>query len=365
MSGYGDYPVLKSVRRALVVKLRHHGDVLLSSPVFSTLKQALPDTTIDAYVYKETVPMLDGHPAISEFHTCERNWKQLSPVARMRKELSVLNSIRECGYDLVINLTEGDRGAIVARYSKAPIRVGFAPKGKSFASRLGMLTHIVKRPPTVRHAVESNLDALRRIGIFPEPEERELSFTIPLEARERANELLLASGLADQKFVMVHPTSRWLFKTWPEESMAALIDQLAEISVPVVVTAAPETRERTFVARIVEGLKRAKVVDLTGQLTLKELGAVIDRSACLLTLDSVPAHIASALKKPTVVLFGPSSEIEWGPWRNPHARVIAQPMSCRPCGLDGCGGSKVSDCLHTLPVRPVLDAVLQLYSAQR
>jgi heptosyltransferase-3 len=77
-------------------------------------------------------------------------------------------------------------------------------------------------------------------------------------------------------------------------------------------------------------------------------------------VDSLPLHLASALQRPCVVLFGPSSELVWGPWRNPRAIVVAQEYSCRPCGLDGCGGSKVSDCLATLPVEPVEAALRKL-----
>jgi heptosyltransferase-3 len=71
----------------------------------------------------------------------------------------------------------------------------------------------------------------------------------------------------------------------------------------------------------------------------------------------VPLHMASALKKPVVAIFGPTSDAAWGPWRNPRAKVVAQNISCRPCYQDGCGGSKYSDCLHTLPVERVLEAL--------
>jgi heptosyltransferase-3 len=263
---------------------------------------------------------------------------------------------------MVINLTEGDRGSIVARYSHAPIRVGFTPKQGSVANRFNLLTHLVKKPPTPRHAVELNLDAVRRIGIFPETSERDLHFAIPAEAQQQVQERLRAAGIAERPFLHIHPTSRWLFKAWPERNVSTLIDQLHARGWPVVITAAPDAREREFVQRVLSGVRQPVALDLSGQLTLKELGAVIDRSTCVVTLDSVPAHMASALKKPSVIIFGPSSEIEWGPWRNPNAKVVTQPMSCRPCGLDGCGGSKVSDCLVSLPVQSVLTAVLELYA---
>jgi heptosyltransferase-3 len=70
-------------------------------------------------------------------------------------------------------------------------------------------------------------------------------------------------------------------------------------------------------------------------------------------------HLAAAMGTPTVALFGPSGETEWGPWNVAH-RVVTSAHSCRPCGLDGCGGGKVSDCLATLPVDAVYAAAQEL-----
>jgi len=77
-------------------------------------------------------------------------------------------------------------------------------------------------------------------------------------------------------------------------------------------------------------------------------------------VDSAPMHIAASQGTPTVALFGPSGEIAWGPWQVAHRVVASQTHPCRPCGNDGCGGSKVSECLTTLPVARVLDAVQSL-----
>lgn len=353
---YGGYPELGGVRRVLVAKLRHHGDVLLASPVFSALRTALPLARIDALINRETLPMLEGHPAIDGFLTLDRAAKGRGLKARLAEELRLLRAIRSARYDLVINLTEGDRGRIAARVSGARIRVGTVPRGK----RVRGYTHEVKRPTTVRHAVEQNLDALRRIGIFPESEARELHFAIPEDARQSVAQRLAAAGLGPQSYVLVHPASRWLFKCWPESKVAALVEALSARGLPVVMTAAPDAREKAMVERILVGTTRTHVLDLSGQVSLKELGALIDAAACVVTVDSVPMHIASALKRPVVALFGPSSEVEWGPWRNPHARVVTWPATCRPCGLDGCGGSKVSDCLVQIPVAAVLAAVESL-----
>jgi heptosyltransferase-3 len=73
----------------------------------------------------------------------------------------------------------------------------------------------------------------------------------------------------------------------------------------------------------------------------------------------MPMHLAAAMGTPTVALFGPSRENEWGPW-NVEQRVVTTTHSCRPCGIDGCGSGKVSDCLTRLPVDAVHAAVREL-----
>ncbi len=76
----------------------------------------------------------------------------------------------------------------------------------------------------------------------------------------------------------------------------------------------------------------------------------------------MPMHLAAAMGTPTVVLFGPSGEAEWGPW-NVASRVVRSAHTCRPCGLDGCGGGKVSDCLTVLSVEAVHAAATELLRA--
>jgi heptosyltransferase-3 len=340
---YGDYPDLSGVKRILVVKLRHLGDVLLTGAVFHALKKAIPKASIDAYVYEEARPMLEGHPALSEILGYDRKWKKLGLLRRLGRELGMLLKIRAKKYDLVINLTEGDRGALAARAARARIRTGFDPKGNLQRT---LYTHVVKHCPGVRHTVERNLDALRRIGIFPE--ERELFFHVPDAAREAMRKR------AGEGFVLIHPTSRWRFKCWPVLKMRELIERLERRGKKIVITSGPDPAEKEMAQAIGRGFG-AQV--LAGEISLKELGALIELSEVLLCVDSVPLHMASALKKPVVAIFGPTSDAAWGPWRNPRAKVVAQNISCRPCYQDGCGGSKYSDCLHTLPVERVLEAL--------
>ncbi|HEY3563834.1 MAG TPA: putative lipopolysaccharide heptosyltransferase III, partial [Casimicrobiaceae bacterium] len=106
MSSYlPDAIPLADVRRVLVTKLRHHGDVLLTSPVFATLARAAPHAEIDALVYRETAPMLANHPAITTIHAIDREAKRQGIVAQVRAERALLAALRARRYDLLVHLT--------------------------------------------------------------------------------------------------------------------------------------------------------------------------------------------------------------------------------------------------------------------
>jgi heptosyltransferase-3 len=350
---------LSAVRRVLVVKLRHHGDVLLTSPVFSVLRRHAPHAEVDALAYADTRDMLEGHPAIARIHTIDRGWKRAGLAAQASGESALLGALRARRYDLLVHLTDHWRGAWLSqllrpRWSVAPPREGAFWRW-SFSHRYSL------PKLTPRHAVEANLDALRRLGIYPEEDEKKLVMVPGDAASSRVAGLLAEAGLATQPFVQVHPTSRWLFKAWTDEANAALLRSLAADGHRIVLTAAPDARERAILDRIVARCG-VPVTDLGGKLSLRELAALTARARLFIGVDSAPMHIAAAMGTPVVAIFGPSGEKEWGPWRVPH-RVVHSGHPCRPCGQDGCGGGKVSECLTRLPVDPVLAAANELLSA--
>jgi heptosyltransferase-3 len=337
--------------RALVVKMRHHGDVLLAAPVLSVLKSANPRLEVDALVYEDTAPMFEGHPALSRLFTVGRGWRNRPFLSRVSPELELLSALRARRYDLLVHLTEHPRGAWLARilrprYSVAPI----IPRRGAFWR--SSFTHYY---PVVgfgrRHQVEINLDALRRIGIHPRPEERKVTF-VPGDAADAKMRALVP----EDGFIHMHPGSRWRFKCWPAEHNARLIDRLAAEGHRIVLTGAPD--EADFVAQILARAS-AQPLNLAGQLSIKELGALIARARLFIGVDSMPMHVAAALGTPTVALFGPSGDREWGPW-GVESRVVTSTHSCRPCGLAGCGDGGVSDCLVRLGVEPVYAAAREL-----
>lgn len=299
--------------------------------------------------------MLNGHPAISNFLLYDKEWKKLPKLHRFLEEVKLLKKIRNGGYDLVINLTEGDRGAIAATVSKSKYAVGFDPEGTGMARKKKCYTHIIKHTPKPRHTVEKQLDALRVLGLFPKIDERELTFQIPQNADQKIESLLKENHLEEDQFVHVHPVSRWMFKTIPPKTMAQVLCALHEKGKKVVLTASDDPTEKEMILQIKALAPFA--IDLSGKLTLKELGALVKKSEFLVSVDSVPVHIASALKKKVVAIYGPTCEVNWGPYQNPEAKIITQNYPCRPCYQPGCGGCMKSDCLDTISSAQILQEI--------
>jgi len=353
---------LKEVARALVVMLRHHGDVLLASPVLNVLKAHAPAIEVDGLVYDDTAPMLEGLPALARLHAVGRGWRNAGALSRLAAETRLHGALRARRYDLLVHLTAQPRGAwlarsLGARFSVAPVVPG---RGEFWARSFTHLYPLARNGR--RHKVEANLDALRRIGLQPGMEERRTQFVPGAEAHARVAALLAAEGLAEDGYIHIHPASRWNFKCWPADRNAGLIDRLSS-SHRVVITAAPEPAEMSLIGKIVSHAK-SKPVNLAGKLSIKELGALTAGARLFIGVDSMPMHLAAAMGTPAVALFGPSGEDEWRPWRVKH-RVVTSGHPCRPCGNDGCGGGKVSECLTTLGVDQVHAAAEELLAARR
>jgi heptosyltransferase-3 len=350
------------VRRALVIKLRHHGDVLLSSPAFSVLKARAPLVEIDALVYADTAELLAQHPAIFQVHCIDRQWKKLGPFARAHAEWRLLQTLRARRYDLMIHLTEHPRGAWLARLCGARWAVAPAIKQRGRFWQ-NSFSHFYSQPANaLRHTVERNLDALRRIGLYPDADERALTLVPGDDAEARVVMLLREQGVElgeQRRFIHIHPASRWHFKCWPVEKMAALIERLQRAGQRVVLSAAPDAAEMAMIGALQARLPQP-AASLAGQLSLKELAALTARARLFIGVDSAPMHIAAAMGTPVVALFGPSGDREWGPWGVSQRIVTSDAHPCRPCGIDGCGGGKVSDCLSSLSVDRVHAAVQEL-----
>ncbi|CAI1132026.1 Lipopolysaccharide core heptosyltransferase rfaQ [Serratia quinivorans] len=308
------------VQRILVIKLRHFGDVLLMTPLLSTLRANYPNALIDVLVYDGTEAMLAGNQDVYLAYTVDRNLKHQRLKAQYRGEQALWNSLRTGHYDLVINLSDQWRAALYCRFLKPTFSLGFRyPKRNN---RLWQTCHslLVDVADTSKHTVLNNLDILVPLALPT------IITTVTQTWRQRdvdeIDRLSRRHHLTD--FVLIQPTARWAFKTWTVEGFSAVINHLTAQGRTVVITGGRSPDEAAMISAIMAGcLSPQRVVNLAGRLDLPELAVLIDRARLFIGVDSVPMHMAAALKTPSVVLFGPSNRAQWAPWQAPHTLLWA------------------------------------------
>ena len=346
----------------LVIKLRHLGDVLITTPTLSALKQAYPDAGITMVVNAGTEVMVEGNPDVEEVIPLDREGNG-NGRSGFSSNLNLIRELRKKHFDLSIDFTIGDRGAFLSLLAGAPQRIGFKPKkAKQWWWSLAY-TRTIPQPRPNRHVVDSHLDAVRLLGLSPG--RTGLKFTWQSRDEDQVKTWLNGPGFDEREpYLVVHPTSRWMFKTWRLEGYARVIDAIqGDLGRPVVITSGPGKMETEAVQSILSRC-RTRPLDLSGRLDLKQLGCLIAGASAFFGVDSAPMHIAAAVGTPVVALFGPSGDIMWGPWGRGH-RVIKKNWPCRPCGRDGCEGSKISRCLESITEEEVLGALASLGPGRR
>lgn len=306
-------PAAFSPQNILLIKLRHHGDMLLTTPVINALREQYPAAAIDVLLYKETRPMLQAHPAIRQLHFIDRNWKKEGSWQHIRHEVALVRAIRHQHYDLVINLADQWRSAIITGLSGAKIRIGFDFLKRQNALWRHAHTHRVSTSAhSELHTVEQNLAALRPLGIagngFP------ASMHYSDSDWQLTQAALAKQQTALKPYIVIQPTSRWMFKCWEDHKVAGLIDALAASGHDIVLTAAPDKKEQAMIDNILSLSHNPQVISLAGQLTLPQLAALIDHAHLFIGVDSAPMHMAAALDTPCIALFGPTKLKQWRPW---------------------------------------------------
>ncbi|MBI3893964.1 MAG: lipopolysaccharide heptosyltransferase II [Candidatus Wallbacteria bacterium] len=282
----------------------------------NALKRAWPDCFIGWAVHPKSRPVLEGHPAIGEIHTLESS--SPASIARTAEE------IRSRGYSIAIDLQRLFKSGLLAFLSGAPRRLGF---DFNRSRELCWVFTNEKLPPhdPQRHVVDQYLEFARYLGIDNPIAEWRLE--PPAAARERA-ERLLPQG---RRWAVLHvgagkPANRWHAAGW-----ARLARGLAtQMGLSVVLIGGPAEAP---VARDILALLPpiAPPLDLVGKTSLEEMMAVLERAAVVVSCDSGPMHVAAALRRPVVALFGPANHLRTGPYGQLDGVVARQDLWCSPC----------------------------------
>ena len=325
-----------SPRRVLIIKPSAIGDVVHALPVLNLIRRRWPAAHVAWLVTPACAGLLDGHPQLDEVVRFDRKrfghaWR--SPAAAVALA-EFHRDLRRRDFDLVIDLQGLFRSGWLAWSTGAEHRIGSAD-AREFG--WAFYNQAVPSAGRDRHAVERYLDVAEHLGLGRGPVE----FVFPTDAADRA---VVAPLLPEGPFAVFLPATHWPTKRWPTERFAALV-------APV--------RERFGLASVVAGGPDAQplpgAVHLAGLTTLRQLVAVLERASLVVANDTGPMHIAAALGRPLVTVFGPTDPARTGPYDRPDS-VVRLDLPCSPCFSRRCVHQT---CLQSLCVEPVLAAAAQ------
>lgn len=334
----------KSVQsRVLLTRLRSLGDTVLMTPMLAVLKR-VAGWRVAVVIERPYEEILHGNPHVDRLFVIENQPNKW--IARLR----MIQEIRSFRPTLAIDLHSGSTGALLTAFSGAPKRVGYLHSRNSYLYNV--------RVPESRqvwgrehiHTVEHQLSILKHLGLPVEPIPP-LKVPIDPQALESIKDLLTRQSVHDG-FILIHPAAAFDTKQWDAEKFALLSTRLIEEGQDVVITAGPG--EESFLKEIRKHC--SSQVQFIPPLPIRKFSALASLCGLYIGNDTGATHIAAALGKKIVVIFGSSDFKVWYPWGAEH-QLIKSDLPCMPCPGYFCLHYDEPRCIRSIPVKPVFEAV--------
>ena len=378
---------MNKARRVLIIRGSAIGDVLHATPLAAALKEAFPHLEITWITEEICGDVVLGNPYLHDVIVTPRSrWKQgrLRSPQIWAEYTGFLRSLRARRFDVTIDLQGYAKSAILAFAAGAPRRLGWwrMRDGANLVSR-----PLPRRPESV-HRVDWFLDVARALGA--EPCEPRFALDIPDAARAYIKDLLQTSGLdPDRPYAVLNQAAGDQARRWTEDGYARVAWELARRhNLPSVLVGVDKDHgpNETIIAQYralreaaqgesKDGQNVPVPLNVAGRTTLKQLFALIDRCAIQISGDTGSLHIAAALNRPLVGLFGSSDPAHAGPWGQME-NVLSRRDLCRPdCSLRQCAynnaegkgkreegkeGLPVAHCLASIAPEAVLEVAGRL-----
>jgi lipopolysaccharide heptosyltransferase II len=316
--------------RILVTRTDRIGDLVLSTPVFGQLRKKFPDAWIAGLTFPENRGVIEGNPFLDECLFYDKSGSERGGWAT----LQFSRKLRQKKFDVILHLHATNRMHLVGWLAGIPVRIGWRRK---CAWALTHSREDIKKEGK-KHEAEYNFDLLEFLGVEP-PDFPEVFFPLPPKAEMSLAELLRHHGIPDTggPRVILNPSASCPSKRWPAERFADLAALLRE-TYGAVLMMIGSRRDRCFNERVA-GLCRVPLYDFSGRLSLPMLGWLLKKSALLISNDSGPVHIASAVGTPVISIFGRKqsglSPVRWRPLGK-KSQVVWKDIGCVVCLAHRC-----------------------------
>jgi lipopolysaccharide heptosyltransferase II len=318
---------------------------VLALPVLRAIKGHWPRSEVYWWIDRNLAPLLAGDPDLAGIIPFERrrwatpsNWIALWDTAQW---------MRRQRFDLVIDLQCLIRSGLFAWLANGKLTIGLDEPREGAR---GFYDLVAPRPSSRAHAVDWYLGVLPLAGV----PKTWASQWLP-QRPEVAAGLRQKWPVQPGPWLMLQPGARWPNKRWPIEYFAELVRQAAARQDRwrfAILGSADERPLGEAIARVAP----ERCLDLTGRLSLPEMVEWIRIGAAMVANDTGPMHVAAALGKPVVGLFGPTEPWRHGPYGQ-LGHVLQADLPCVPCLKSRCSYPKPLECLRLLRPAAVLSAL--------
>lgn len=333
--------------KILVVGPAWVGDMVMAQCLFTLLKQRDPQVEIDVLAPAWSLPLLARMPEVSQAIIMPIGHGKLA----LRERYQIGKSLRDKNYDQAIVLPNSFKSALIPFFAKIPVRTGWMRE----------MRYIVLND--VRRLNKKNLplmiERFMALGL-PRAEKLPAKYPVPTLqiSAESCAQALANHNLkkTDRKILAICPGAEFgPAKRWPENYYAQVANQKLDAGWDVWIFGSPKDGE--VASRIME-LTQQRCVNLTGKTKLEEAVDLLSVATVVVSNDSGLMHIAAALNKPLVVVYGPTSA-SFTPPLNPQAKILSLALPCQPCFQRECP-LKHHRCMQDLKPEMVLNAIQEL-----
>lgn len=307
--------------KVLVIKLKHIGDALVTTPAITALRQEHPDASISMLVRKGCEGILSGCPALDRVFTVAASEHGLPRWGRFKDYGALLGKLRAEQFDYAIELGGNDTGRLTAALCRARKRVTNAARPRLPVHFKPAFNHSVYAETKYLHQVERDFTVIRlALGLAADSPG---ALTFAPERMEAVPDFPLAPG----SYAVVHPSTRWARKQWPVERWTAVTREVLDRGLGVVVSTGPSAEEVAIGEHILASCGEGHSIYTTrGRHPFSQLAWMLRHARVFVGVDTAVMHLAAAAGTPVIALFGKTRERTWHPWRVSHEIVSADPI---------------------------------------
>ncbi len=338
-------PFPKTIKKILVIRLDNIGDMVLTTPVFRTLKNNFPNVEVAVLCTPITKSIIQNNPNITSIFEFYSPWFSKEHYEGLSSFFDLIKKLRREKFDLVIELHADPRNimlaSLIGRYT-----AGYGVRGFGF-----LLHKVIHYRNRLEHIAQRNLDILGDFGI--KTAKLKLDIFTDKKTERKVRELLLTKKI--KSFVVMHPMTARSEKNWLSERWIELCDKLNQT---IVFTGSEQ--DQKIINNIISKTKNKHVYNFAGELSLNELVSLIKLSHFVVTTDTLTTHIAAALDKNQVALFGPTHKDVWGPLSENAIVIQGRCKDIFGSILPTADKEGTWDCMKAIHVEDVINAIKRL-----